>query len=224
MSLITVIAVVAVAAGFLLGGSLRPFEHARVHWWALAPFGLALQGAPLPGVSGIDPGWLASTVLVASYGMLLAFAAINRRLPGAVLVFVGLALNVAVIAPNGGMPVDPGAARTAGAGNITIEDTAKHHLLDSDDVLPFLGDVIGIPPPARLVVSVGDMVLYAGLVAFIVTTMRGRARVNVRPPARWLLMYRGKHLSPAQRGLPHRLRETAPGPAPAATARWGTAR
>jgi hypothetical protein len=219
MSLIAVIVVVSLVAGLLAGGSLRTFEHVRVHWWALAPIGLVLQGAPLPEVHS-DP--VAGAALLGSYGMLLGFAAVNRRLPGAPLVFAGLALNLAVIAPNGGMPVDPVAARAAGAGAITIEDTAKHHVLSQDDVLPFLADVIAVPRPAGLVMSFGDVVLYAGVMAFLVTTMRGRARENVRPPARWFRMYRGKHLSPARRGLPHRLR--GPAPAPAATGSWGTAR
>ena len=221
MSLIALIVVVAVLAGFLAGGSLRPFEHLRVHWWALAPIGLTLQGAPIPELSGVDPDRLAMAVLLVSYAMLLAFTAVNRRLPGAALVFVGLALNVVVIAPNGGMPVDPDAARVAGARSVTIEETAKHHLLGSDDVLPFLGDVIGIPPPVRAVVSAGDVALYAGVLAFIVMTMCGLARENVRPPPRWFPMYRGKHLPPERRGLPRRL--LLPSPTPAA-ARWGTAR
>jgi hypothetical protein len=223
MSLIAVIVVVSVVAGLLAGGSLRTFEHVRMHWWALAPIGLALQAAPLPEVHA-DP--LAGAALLGSYGMLLAFAAVNRRLPGAPLVFVGLALNLAVIAPNGGMPVDPAAARAAGAGAVTIEDTAKHHVLSGDDVLPLLADVIAVPRPAGLVMSFGDVVLYAGVMVFLVTTMRGRARENVRPPARWFPMYRGKHLSPARRGLPHRLRGPEAGRAPLAppTGNWGTAR
>ncbi len=222
MSLIAAIAVVAVVAGLLAGGSLRPFEHLRVHWWALAPIGLALQGAPLPE----HPELPAGAVLLVSYGLLLVFAAVNRRLPGAVLVFAGLALNLAVIAPNGGMPVDPAAARAAGAGTVTIEGTAKHHVLSSDDVLPFLADVIAVPQPAGVVASFGDVVLYCGVITFLITTMLGRARENVRPPARWFQMYRGKHLSPARRGLPRRLREADPGRVPVAPPRenWGTAR
>jgi Family of unknown function (DUF5317) len=221
MSPIVLIVVVAVSAGLLAGGSLRPFEHLRVHWWALAPIGLALQGAPVPDLGNVDRDLVAAVMLLGSYGMLFGFTLLNRRLPGTVLVFAGLALNLAAIAPNGGMPVDPVAARMAGAGSITVQDDAKHHLLGPDDVLPFLADVIGVPPPARLVVSLGDVVLYAGVLMFVVTTMRGLAPANVRPPARRFQMYRGKHLPPERRGLPRRL--LLPSPTPAA-ARWGTAR
>jgi uncharacterized protein DUF5317 len=222
MSLIVLIVVVGALAGFLAGGTMRPLEHLRIHWWAFAPIGLLLQGAPPPEIPGFDPGLIAAVVLLISYGMLLAFVVVNRRLPGAVLVFAGLALNLAVIAPNGGMPVDPVAARMAGAGTIAIEGDAKHHLMSSDDVLPFLGDVIAVPPPARLVISLGDVVLYTGVFCFVVTAMRGRAPENVRPPVRWFPMYRGKHLPPERRGLPPRL--LLPSPTPAGAARWGTAR
>lgn len=220
MSLIAAIVVVAVVAGLLAGGSLRPFEDLRLHWWALAPMGVALQGAPLPDHSALPAG----AALLVSYGLLLVFAAVNRLLPGVALVFVGLALNLAVIAPNGGMPVDSAAARAAGGHAVTIGDTAKHHALSSDDVLPFLADVIGVPQPAGFVASFGDVALYCGVMAFLITAMLGRARENVRPPTRWFQMYRGKHLSPARRGLPRRLRVATTSGTAAATARWGTVR
>jgi hypothetical protein len=221
MSLILVTVVIAVAAGLVAGGSFRPFEHLRVHWWALAPIGLALQGAPVPEVASVEPDVAAFGMLLASYGLLLAFAHVNHRLPGAVLVFAGLGLNLAVIAPNGGMPVDAAAVRLAGGGTEAIADTAKHHVLGPNDVLPALGDVIALPPPASVVLSAGDIVLYGGVLVFVVTTMRGLAPENVRPPVRWFQMYRGKHLPPERRGLPRRLPFPSPTPA---TARWGTGR
>lgn len=222
MTLILLILVVAVLAGLLAGGSLRPFERVRVHWWALAPLGLALQMAPVPDLGSLDPEIVAALMLLGSYAALVSFTAINRRLPGAPLILAGLALNLAVIAPNGGMPVDEAALRRAGAETVTIEGDAKHHLMSEADVLPFLGDMIAIPEPAGLVVSVGDVELYAGLAWFLVMTMLGRARENVRPPARWFLMYRGKHLPPERRWL-HR-QHPAQRPTPAAATRWGTVR
>jgi uncharacterized protein DUF5317 len=220
MSPIIIIVAVAVGAGFLAGGSLRPFERVRVHWWALAPFGLVLQGLPVPELARVNPTTLAAVMLLASYGALIAFAAVNRRLPGAWLILAGLALNLAVIAPNGGMPVDPLAMRAAGATSVEVEGDAKHHLMTSDDVLAFLGDTLPVPPPVSAVLSAGDVVLYSGIAWFVISLMRGRARGNVRPPPRWFPMYRGKHLSPERRGL----RPPQPRRALAGAARWGTAR
>jgi Family of unknown function (DUF5317) len=222
MTPILLILVAAVAAGLLAGGSLRRFERVRIHWWGLAAVGLALQVAPVPEVGSVDPGVVAAVMLLASYAALLSFTAVNRRLPGAPLILVGLALNLAVIAPNAGMPVDADAMRRAGAGIVTIQGDAKHHLMTGDDVLPFLGDVLAVPKPAGLIVSVGDVGLYAGLVLFVIMTMLGRGRENVRPPARWFQMYRGKHLPPASRRLPRRYQLRRPTPAEAA--RWGTVR
>jgi hypothetical protein len=220
MSPILIIVVVAVGAGFLAGGSLRPFERARVHWWALAPLGLVLQGIPVPDLVRVDPNTIAAVMLISSYGALIAFAGVNHRLPGTWLILAGLSLNLAVIAPNRGMPVDPLAMRAAGATSASIEGDAKHHVMTDDDELTFLGDTLPVPAPVGAVLSVGDVVLYSGIAWFVISLMLGRARGNVRPPPRWFPMYRGKHLPPERRGL----RPPQPRRAPAVAARWGTAR
>jgi hypothetical protein len=214
MSPIVVVVVLAVVTGLLSGGSLRRFEHARLHWWGAALAALALQAVPaLPPLS-----------LLVSYACLLAFVLVNRRVAGTALMFAGLALNLAVIAPNGGMPVDPSALEAVG-GEPAVVAGGKHHLREPDDVLAQLGDVIPLPP-LKAVISVGDVVLYAGVGWFVVFVMLGRTRENRRPPARWLKMYRGKH-------EPFRLRmgrawrpwmDRSPLTRAAEAGRWGTAR
>ena len=66
------------------------------------------------------------------------------------------------------------------------------------DTLTPLGDVIGIPPPIGAVISIGDVLLYAGVAVLVVDVMLGRSGENRRPPARLFQGYRGKHL-PADR-------------------------
>ena len=110
MSVILFVAVVGLVAGLLAGGSLRNFERVRVHWWGVAVAGSILQVVPTGDRWGDGP----VTLLVASYGLLLAFVWVNRRLPAAPLLLVGLALNAIVIGVNGGMPVSESAIRTAG--------------------------------------------------------------------------------------------------------------
>jgi hypothetical protein len=195
--LVLIVIGLAVCIGFIAGGSLRPFEHLNVHWWGVAVAGLALQGISITGDLGRPAGLAA---LVGSYGMLLAFAWVNRRLPALWLVMAGLVLNILVIGVNGGMPVSASALETAGAGaeGLLGTGTAKHHLMGPSDSLTGLGDVIGIPPPVGAVISIGDVLLYGGVAALVVMIMLGRSGENRRPPARIFQGYRGKHL-PADR-------------------------
>jgi hypothetical protein len=218
LPLILIVLVLAFAVGLALGGSFRSWERMRLHWWGLAILGVALQAVPVPASwsSRETIGW---TMLVGSYVALLAFIAVNRRIPGAALMATGLILNLAVVAPNQGMPVSPRAVEiAAGDGTVRLpQDSAKHHVATDGDVLRFLGDAIPIPPPFRVVLSIGDVLLYAGIAWFVVVVTRGRFRENRRPPARWMRMYRGKHAPLAYR-LPVRRRSpTAADPAAGGT-------
>ncbi len=218
--ILIIVLALAVAAGFAAHGSLRPFERLRVHLWGLAITGLFLQVIPLPreATSAAVGG-----VFAVSYLLLIACVWVNRRLPAAGLILIGLVLNMIVVVPNGGMPVSAQAIRIAGG---TVEDlpaadgSAKHHLMTEDDVLRPLGDVIPGPPPLSDVLSIGDLFLYAGLACFVVLVMLGRSGENRRPPSRWLQMYRGQH-QPARRG-PWGSRARSRPALPAAVARSGT--
>jgi hypothetical protein len=196
--LILILLALAVAVGFVAGGSLEPFQRLQLHWWGAALAGLALQGVPLTGEIGSSWG---SAALLASYALLLGFAWVNRRLPALWLVIVGLALNVLVIGVNGGMPVSASALQVAGARpeELGAAGTLKHHLMGPGDVLTPLADVIGIPEPIGAVVSVGDLFLYAGVAGLIVSVMLGYSVENRRPPPRRFQGYRGKHLPPERR-------------------------
>jgi len=221
MTVVIPIFALAIAIGLASGGSLRFFEEVRIHWWALGPIGLALQLAPFAGGDPASVG-LAVVALVVSYVLLLALVAVNRRAPGAVLMAAGLALNLLVVAADGGMPVSRaaiGAVGVSGRAIVISEAAAKHHVMSDEDLFRPLADVIPIPRPFGIVLSIGDVLLYSGVAFFLVSVTRGRFRENLRPPARRLLMYRGVH-SPAAYRLPaqHRSRRSVP----AAGARSGT--
>jgi Family of unknown function (DUF5317) len=215
-----ILLVLAVAAGFAARGSLRPFEHLRVHLWGLAVAGLVLQWIPLPREATRAA---VSTIFAVSYILLITCVWVNRRLPAAALILIGLVLNMAVVVANGGMPVSAQAARIAGGAAEDLPDvggSSKHHLMTQDDVLRPLGDVIPGPPPLSDVLSIGDLFLYVGLACFVVLVMLGRSGENRRPPSRWFQMYRGQHQSGhrGSRGSRARLRTALP----AAAARSGT--
>ena len=199
MTVVIPIVALAILAGLVAGGSLRSFERVRVHWWAAALGGLLLQAAPVA-----RDHHLAVAALAGSYTLLMAFSLINRRLPGAWLVMVGLGMNLAVVVPNGGMPVSASATHAAGgATSVQIGNDLKHHEMTGADVLSFMGDVIPVPSPIGIVLSAGDVLLYTGIAWFLIAITLGRSGENHRPPARWFLMYRGKHL-PIELRLPRR--------------------
>jgi hypothetical protein len=220
MAIVVLLLVLAVLAGIFSGGSARFLGRLRVHWWGLAPIALVLQSAPI-STDSVDRAGLAAASLVTSYALLLAVVAVNRRVPGAALMAAGLTMNVAVVALNGGMPVSRDAIRAAGAdGAIVVEDGAKHHLMSDDDVLQPLADVIPVPPPFGVVMSLGDVLLYGGMAWWCFTVTRGRFRENLRPPARRFPMYRGKH-APESYRLPARYR-AVPLTVPAGGAKLGS--
>jgi hypothetical protein len=220
MSPIIVILAAAVGVGLIVSGSLRNFERVRVHWWALAFGGVALQVLPAPTIDGIDPRTVGAAMLVLSYVLLLSFITVNRWVPAAGVMAVGLLLNLSVVAINGGMPVGTSAVRTAGGSTLALATAsdAKHHVMTDGDKLTPLADVIPIPSPVGIVLSIGDVLLYAGMAWFVVQVMRGRSRENPRPLAVWFLSYRGKH-APSHWRIPARYRTAGP---PASTARSGT--
>lgn len=85
---------------------------------------------------------------------------LNRHNRGAVLVAVGICLNGLPVLMNGGMPVSPRAALSAGVP--FPGDSSQNHLrIDADTKLPFFGDIVPFRPTAQ-VISVGDLVMLAG--------------------------------------------------------------
>lgn len=103
----------------------------------------------------------------------------NRHLKSLYLVLLGLFLNTLVILANGGhMPVSLDALKRAGVAGweeiLRNRADAVHTLLDEKTRLPFLGDVIALPPLGKAV-SLGDLFILAGIASVVVEgALRGR--------------------------------------------------
>jgi hypothetical protein len=96
------------------------------------------------------------------------------------LLAAGWALNVAVMAPNHGMPVSRAALDAVGApptADVAAGNLYKHVALDGDTTLPWLGDVVALPP-LRMIVSAGDIVMAGGIVLLVGVTVAGGALVR----------------------------------------------
>ncbi len=96
---------------------------------------------------------------------------LNRHIPGAKLVALGLILNVTVTIANGGwMPITPEAAHFVYRDKVPIEigirlPRSKSIVLDKEDTnLWILSDIIRIKVPwRRAALSIGDVLLVAGI-------------------------------------------------------------
>lgn len=165
----------AVLLGYLAGGRLGRLAGASFRWPIAGLGGIALQFAPFAGTAGY-------VLLLGSFVMLFAAAGANWRLPGFILVLAGLWLNFLVIAVNHGMPVTMHALMASGQQDTLAELRAnpgsKHHLATNTDVLLPLADQIPIGTPVDQAVSVGDLLVHAGAIWFVVRGMRGAAAVG----------------------------------------------
>jgi Family of unknown function (DUF5317) len=155
--------------GLCLGGRPRRFGDIRLHGLGLLVAG---AGCELAG-SRWGAGWPGTAIVVAGYVLLLGFAVRNAALTGMVLVAMGLAANLTVIALDGGMPVR-GLAPGAYGG--------RHHAERPGDHLTGLADVVPITPIGETV-SAGDLVLALGVATVLVGALRPSRRRGPAGPA-----------------------------------------
>lgn len=159
----------SILLGYAMGGSLTNLAETRFRWAWVGLVGIILQFLPIEGGLG-------SAALATSFLLLFAVALVNRRLPGWILILVGLYLNFLVIAVNQGMPVTTEAIRASGQTDTLAElralDSPKHHLRTAEDELLLLGDIMAVPPPIRQAVSIGDLAAVAGMAWFVFAAMR----------------------------------------------------
>ena len=167
--LLVLLAVACILSVPLRGGSLRRLGALRLHaeWAALG----ALAGQVLVlGVFADGAAWWHAVGHVGTYGLAAWFVWANRRLPGVGLLALGGALNlVAILANHGVMPTSMWAERAAG---LEPTDAFANSAPLADPHLLWLGDVIPVPLPLGLsnVLSVGDLLIYAGALVLLQRT------------------------------------------------------
>lgn len=168
---IAVAIVAGIVIGLVRGGSFERLAEASFRLWPLLILGIVVQGAAAFTADGAVP------LILASYVLLLVFTAVNLHHAGMGVVFVGIALNVAVIGINGGMPVRADAIVAAGIVEReqipSLDFGSKRHLETEDDRLTVLGDIIPVPV-AEEVLSFGDLAMSVGVAAVLVNLLRRR--------------------------------------------------
>ena len=182
MSVILLVILASLVVGVARGGTMThlselPFRSARL---LLAAVVVQVLGASADRLGLPEPSLLYVLGMVGSAALVTVFVARNWTLPGMALVVLGFVLNAVVVTANGAMPVDQKAAERVGIDTIRLYQNvdAKHELADSATRLRFLADVIPVPLPWPLergsnVVSIGDVVLAAGIGVLLVNGMLG---------------------------------------------------
>jgi hypothetical protein len=162
-----------VAIGYARGGSLVGLARVPLRRHRLLLTALSLH------VLGVLGGWVWEPLLgilsALSWLTVALYAWVNRAIPGAALVALGLAANGLVLLLNGVVPVSTDAAARAGDDRIAVIGTSPREPIGPDTRLPWLGKTIPVAfPPRPEVVSPGDVVMAAGL-ALIVSQAMARA-------------------------------------------------
>lgn len=170
----------AVASGLLAGllranirGRRLTSPNLRFLWLVVAAFITQLLAFNLSLTRTRLPDQAASAALILSQVMLLVFVWVNRRQPGFWALNLGLALNLLVIAANGGwMPISPETVRllilSVPAGSWMIGQRfgfGKDVVLSVPETrLWFLSDCLLLPAwfPCRVAFSAGDVFIALG--------------------------------------------------------------
>ena len=177
--------------GLLRGGSLGRLAQLslRLPWLAGIAWLIQVTLFLSPLAPALEP-WAAALHL-ASVALIGAVVLANRAAPGLALFGIGLLLNAAVYAANGGfMPVSARALVAVG-NQATLEAmrgdarVQKTFLMRPDTPLWFLGDVLPVPL-VRKVYSPGDVVAAAGAFLLVAGGMGGRP--HARHPGGWALV------------------------------------
>jgi hypothetical protein len=189
LSILLLVMASGLAIGQLRGGDLDGLRAAHMKALLLVVVVLILQG--LLGLHGLRVDGalrtIGSVLLVASLVLGLIVAWANRRLPGMLLIGLGLLANVLVVGVNGGMPVSKATLERAGlfATSPDLREFGPKYVLERPGTpLGVLGARLAIPP-GRTMVSVGDVTQYAGLVLLLQGLMVAGHRRRLRTlPAR----------------------------------------
>jgi uncharacterized protein DUF5317 len=160
----------------LTGGNLRSLAHIHVRGVWLGPVAVFVQTVLVTIVPG-GSHEVHALIHIGTYVLLGAFLWLNRRLPGVWIISVGAFLNGLVITINGGvMPASAESQRLAG---LMLGKGFHNSVVVAHPHLLWFGDIIPVPWPLPNVLSVGDCIIFVGLLFFLHRVCRGERRKQV---------------------------------------------
>jgi Family of unknown function (DUF5317) len=163
----------------LTGGRLSALAdlELRASWAAL--LAIALQ-VLIVTVMPEGSHALHAAIHIGTYALAAWFVWRNRRIPGVAVLALGGAMNGLAITLNGGvMPASARAMRIAG---VALDGNFDNSAPVTHPKLLWLGDVIPVPGPWPLgnVLSVGDLLIFAGALVLLHRVCRQPPRSSAR--------------------------------------------
>jgi hypothetical protein len=183
-------ALASIGLAWVRGAPPARLAAVRLRWLALPLAAFAIRWLAFAGFGDVTTPY-ALWLQLASSAPLLGFLLANLRFRGLALVAVGHLLNVLVITANGGfMPVDAAAVARTGFPQIAERLVTDGHYrravpLTGTTRLPWLADVIELPPPVPPVnrlISFGDIVIAAGVFLFLQEALVRRTPARTMAP------------------------------------------
>jgi len=172
-----------IAIGLARGGRLEALRSVRPQWWGLIAGGFVIQAF----AESVDIAGATSLSVVGMFALVVGLVS-NAQLRGALIAALGVSMNLVVLAINGAVPVRFEALSAAGIVSSTTERsqiTSVGHLLEletSSSRLGSLGDTIPIGF-LNSVISIGDLVTFAGVIVIVSSLMAARRTVGVNVDA-----------------------------------------
>lgn len=177
------IVVFGLLAGLLMGGKVKNLGRLPLRgtgWFILlGVIEISMQFTQTP-----ERQFLYKSLIMFAGALMMLLLWANRHIPGVKLSLSGLFLNFLVMAANGGrMPVSQWAAVISGQSDylpeLLSDVSARHVIIGADTKLVLLADIIPLPPPYPFprVLSIGDVILFAGIIIIIIKGMLERRSV-----------------------------------------------
>lgn len=177
--ILVLVAIACLASVPLTGKRLGALADLRLRAVWAALLAIALQVLIVSVIPTVDATIL-DVIHIGTYVLAAWFVWCNRGVPGMAIIALGGGCNGLAITLNGGvMPASAWAMKAAG---VTLEGNFDNSAPLAHPVLPWLGDVIPIPGPWPLgnVLSVGDLVLFAGALLLLHRVCRQPPRSSAR--------------------------------------------